>query len=227
METIEKSLWEEKRELRKVYDTIADSWTHLRAQPLQEVKEFSYSIEKKGLVLDIGCSNCRNLVPFLQRKFPCVGLDFSKNMVREAKKFLLKRNLSANLLIGDASNLPFKNDAFDYILYTRALHHLPARSLRIKSLKGVKMIAKEKGQIIITVWRRYYPRFLIDIISNIPEKKFEFGDTYKKWTYHGKVYKRFYHLYSLGEFENELKEAGIKVDLLFISNGNIIARCEK
>ena len=173
----------EKQRLKHGYNKIADVWGHLKARPLEEVIEFSSLAKKPGLVLDIGCSNCRNLIPFLERKFHCIGLDFSKNMVREAKKFLKKKKLSANLVIADISSLPFKNRSIKFILCTRVLHHLPTKALRASSLAEIKRIANDR--VLISVYRRYYPRFFFDFFSNLFEKKFEFGDTYKKWTYHG------------------------------------------
>jgi SAM-dependent methyltransferase len=214
-------------ELKETWSTIADSWTHLRVKALEEVINFCYSIPKVGLVLDVGCSNGRNLVPFLERGFPCIGVDFSRSMIREAKIFLKRRGLGANFLIADVRFLPFKEKTFDYILYTRTLHHLPTTELRIKSLEEVARVAKNGAEILVTVWRRYYPRFLIDFFSNIFEKKFEFGDVYKKWRYHGKVLKRFYHLYSRKEFEKELREAKLDIQVLYISDGNLIAKCKK
>jgi len=213
----------EKQKLKKIYNKIADVWIHLKARPLEEVMDFSSLIKKAGLVLDIGCSNCRNLIPFLERGFPCIGLDFSENMVREAKKFLEKKKLSTNLIIADISSLPFKDNIIDFIICTRVLHHLPTKALRSSSLAEIKRVAK--GEILISVYRRYYPRFLFDLFSNLSEKKFEFGDTYKKWTYHGNVYKRFFHLFSLKEFEKELKNSGLKIRSIFKNNGNAIAKC--
>jgi SAM-dependent methyltransferase len=214
-------------ELKNTWSIIADVWTHLRAKALEEVINFCYSLSKVGLVLDVGCSNGRNLIPFLERGFPCVGLDFSKSMIRKAKLFLKKRGLSANFLIADLRFLPFKGKTFDYIIYTRVLHHIPTTQLRIKSLEEVARVAKEGAEFLITVWRRYYPRFLIDFFSSIFEEKFEFGDIYKKWTYHGKAYKRFYHLYSRKEFEKELKEAKLEIQVIYASNGNLVAKCKK
>lgn len=216
----------EKRKLKQVYNKIADVWIHLKARPLEEVKEFSSLIKKPGLVLDIGCSNCRNLIPFLERRFPSIGLDFSKNMVREAKKFLEKKKLSTNLIIADISTLPLRDRTINFVVCTRVLHHLPTRALRALSLAEIRRVTNENGEILISVYRRYYPRFLFDLFSNLSEKKFEFGDTYKKWTYHGKVYKRFFHLFSFKELEKELKSSGLKIKSIFKSNGNIIAKCK-
>ncbi|MFH7882507.1 MAG: methyltransferase domain-containing protein [Candidatus Aenigmatarchaeota archaeon] len=216
----------ERLRLREVYETIADSWTHLRARPLPEVIDFSNSIKRQGLILDVGCSNCRNLIPFLEKDFNCIGIDFSKGMIREAKKFLKRRGFNAFLVVADVFNLPFKERKIDYVIFTRVLHHLPTRKLRIEVLKEIRRILNENGKILITVWRRYFPRFLIDFFSNIFEKKFEFGDTYKKWTYHGKTYKRFYHLYSKKEIEEELISSGFKIKKFYSDNGNFVSICE-
>lgn len=218
----------EEEKVRKIlietWDTIADSWTHLRARPQDEVLEFANLIDEPGLLLDIGCGNGRNLLPFLEKQFSCIGMDFSKGMIREAKKFLEKKEFSAFLLVGDALSLPFKEDAFDCVLYVRALHHIPTKELRISSLKEVKRVLKKDGKILISVWKRYYPQFIFDFFSNLFEKKFEFGDTYKKWRYHGKVYKRFYHLYSIEELKEELEKAELFIPVVFPDDKNIIAR---
>ena len=73
----------DEKKIRQVYDTIADSWSNLRVRPLYEVVNFCNSIENKDLVLDLGCGNCRNLLPFLKRNFKCIGIDFSKGMIKE------------------------------------------------------------------------------------------------------------------------------------------------
>ncbi len=215
----------EKENLKNVYNTIADVWIHLKAKPLEEVIEFCNSTERRGLVLDVGSSNCRNLIPFLNRKFPCIALDFSRSMVRKAKEFLLKRKLSTSFIIADVNSLPFRDRVFDYILCTRVLHHLPNRYLRAGALAEIKRVVKSKGEILLSVYRRYFPRFFADIFSNLAEKKFEFGDTYKKWTYHGRVYKRFFHLFTLEELEKELRNSGFGIRSIFKNKENVIAKC--
>jgi len=223
MEDVLKKALEERKRLREVYNTIADCWSHLRATPWPEVKDFSSSV--KGLILDIGCSNGRNLLPFLEKGMKCVGFDFSHNMIREAKKFLKKKGFTTNLLIADVLELPFKEESFDAIVFSRALHHIPTSNLRVETLKNVAKLLKKGGKILITVWRRYYPRFLQDYFSNIFEKKFEFGDTYKVWHYKGKAYKRFYHLYSQKELETELAKAGLKVEKIYKDDGCLVTVC--
>lgn len=216
---------------RKVFDIIADSWSNLYTIPIEQVKEFCLFAKKTGLVLDIGCGNGRNLIPFLERGFPAVGIDFSKNMIKEAKKFLEKRNLKAKLLVADVLNLPFKDSKFDYIIYVSTLHHLPSRKLRIKSLKEVKRVLKPDGKVLISVWKRRPAKYLLQRIKCIGEKKKEFGDVWIGWKYHGKIYKRFYHLYSLKELESDIKISGLNIESIYSESikgrHNIFAKCSK
>ena len=197
---------------REVWDILADSWTHLRVRPEPEIIEFSK--KTRGKVLDVGCGNCRNLLPFLEKKVDCFGLDYSKGMIREAKKFLKRRGLKAKLIVGNASRLPFKEKVFEKVICVRTLHHLEKREERIETLKELKRVGNE---ILISVWKKWQRRFIFKLLKN-----FFSSDVYVEWRYHGKVYKRFYHLYTKRELEKDLKEAKVKAKKIwFDRKGNI------
>ena len=211
------------RKLRSVYDLIADSWTNLRAHPEREVSEFVRKLNK-GLVLDLGCGNCRNLVPLLKKRFPCVGMDFSRSMTRQAKRYLKKRNLRASLVIGDARNLPFKDSIFDYVICLRTLPHIPTKKLRMRTLSELKRVAKKKRKVLLSVWKRWHKTTISPILDSIFKEKFESNDAWAKWNYFGKVYKRFYHLYSKEELEEDLKRVRLTIEKVWDDErGNIWA----
>ncbi len=196
---------------KDVWDKIANSWTNFRTKPEKEVIGFS---QNSGPVLDLGCGNCRNATPFLEKNGFRVGLDFSKNMIKEARIFLSKRKLAVHLIIGNASNLPFKNNVFSNIICVRVLHHLESKEMRIESLKEMKRIGEK---ILITVWKKWQNRFFWKLIKN----GFS-SDIYVEWNCRGKVYNRFYHLYTKNELKNELSIAGLKAEKLWEdSSGNI------
>ncbi len=196
---------------KDVWSTIADSWTNFRTKPEKEVIEFS---QNSRSVLDLGCGNCRNVVPFLEKNKFCVGLDFSKNMIKEAKIFLSKRKLAAHLIIGNTSKLPFKNNVFSNIVCTRVLHHLESKEMRIESLKEMKRVGEKT---LITVWKKWQNRFFWKLIKN----RFS-SDICVEWNYHGKIYNRFYHLYTKKELKTELSIVGLKTEKLWEdSSGNI------
>lgn len=199
---------EVKKSLREVYDTIADSWTNLRVRPDEFVKEFSEN-SNEGPLLDLATGNGRNLVPFLEKNIVCIGIDFSKNMIKEAKKFLEKKKMKTNLVIADITKLPFKNDSFKAILAVAIIHHLETREKRLQALHEIRRIS-DNSKILISVWK--------DETAT--------PDEYKLWRYHGKDYRRFYHFYTVEELDKDLSEVGISKFTHINNSKNIIVKAE-
>ena len=54
-----------------------------------------------------------------------VALDLSLDAVRRARERGRRFGVAFDLVVGDAENLPFRNDAFDYVFVHDGLHHLP------------------------------------------------------------------------------------------------------
>ncbi len=187
------------KQLQQVWDTLADSWTNLRVRPWEEVLEFSKTIDK-SFVLDIGCGNCRNLIPFIKNNVDCVGMDFSKGMIKQAKLFLKRRELKTNLVIGDFTSLPFRSESISKIICNSVLHDIYQKEDRVESLKEMERVAKTCCKILLSVWNRYQKRFIWPLIRSFFSG--HYADVWVNWNYHGKIYKRFYHLYT----ENELRE---------------------
>ena len=182
---------EVKENLREIYDTIADSWTNLRVRPEKFVKDFAEKTNE-GPLLDLATGNGRNLIPFLSKNIDCIGIDFSKNMIKEAKKFLEKKKMKSNFVIADITKLPFKEKTFRTVLAVAIIHHLETRGKRLEALKEIKRVS-ENSNVLISVWKDE---------TTAP-------DEYKIWKYHGKEYKRYYHFYTSEELNKDLAEVGI------------------
>jgi ubiquinone/menaquinone biosynthesis C-methylase UbiE len=195
---------EVKKNLRDVYDTIANSWTNLRVRPDGFVEDFAEKITE-GPLLDLATGNGRNLIPFLEKKIECVGIDFSKSMIREAKKFLERKKLKTNLVIADITKLPFKENTFKTILAVAIIHHLETREKRLKALQEIKRVS-DNSKVLISVWK----------------DETAAPDEYKLWRYHGKEYQRFYHFYTLGELKKDLLDSGIKDSDWIKNDKNIV-----
>ena len=195
---------EVKKTLREVYDTIADSWTNLRVRPEKFVKDFSEKIND-GPLLDLATGNGRNLIPFLAKNIDCVGIDFSKNMIKEAKKFLEKKKMKSNFVIADITKLPFKEKTFRTILALAIIHHLETRSKRLDALMEIKRVS-ENSNVLISVWKDE---------TAAPNE-------YKLWRYHGKEYKRFYHFYREEELKNDLISVRIEKFKIIKNLKNIV-----
>jgi ubiquinone/menaquinone biosynthesis C-methylase UbiE len=211
-------------EQKVVWDTLADSWTNLRIRPYEEVIDFSES-ENKEPILDIGCGNCRNLVPFLEKGKRCIGIDFSEKMIKSAKMFLGKRNLKAKLKVGNMVKLPFKDKSVGTIICNASLHSLSLESERFKSLYEMERVLKKDGRMLLSVWYRYQKRFFRALLANIFKRnKFDIS---VEWNYHGKKYERLYHLYSKRELRKDINFASLKIEKMWTSKGNLWALVRK
>ncbi|MCD6403097.1 MAG: methyltransferase domain-containing protein [Candidatus Aenigmarchaeota archaeon] len=201
------------KQQRKVWETIADSWSTLFNRPEKIVVEMAKEI-KKGKVLDVGCGNGRNLIPFAEKNLTCVGLDFSRSMVREAKRMFRKKGLKGFFVVGEASSLPFKDKKFSLVVFVRSLHNIPTRKNRVMALKECKRVGKK---LILSVWKKWQPRFFKKLLLN-----FLRSDVYVTWKYHGKPILRFYHLYTKKELKEDLMKAGyMKFKIFEDGKGNI------
>lgn len=98
--------------------------------------------DKPLRVLDLGCGP-GSLVPYLQ-EIPGVrltGVDLSPEMVRYAKA----HHPDVEFHVGDAEAIPFENDAFDVVLCSGMLHHLPRLDV---ALQEIGRILKPGGLLV-------------------------------------------------------------------------------
>lgn len=177
-------------EQEKVWDLIARDWSRLRKGKFKEVYWFiSKYVRGKGKVLEIGCGNGRNLIPFIKKGFEAYGIDFSSEMLKEARKFCPKAKYKKS----DMRKLPFEDNYFDYVLSIASLHHVRKSE---EALREMKRVMKDDGMGLITVWNKWQGRFL-----------FKKKESYIKF---GK-YRRYYYLYNYFELMSLVNKAGFNV----------------
>jgi len=186
---------------KEVWNIIADSWTNLRVKPEIELINLAKKTNS-GFVIDIGCGNGRNSLPFLKKNLKCVEVDYSRGMIREAKKFLKRKGFEAYFVIASANNLSFKSKVFNTVIFVRALPHVETKEKRLEALNEVKRVG---NKIIISCWYKWDEKLFWVVL-----KHFFSSDVYVDWNYHGKIYKRFHHLYTKKELKKDLKEVGFK-----------------
>ena len=148
----------------KVWNNIAEKWSNFRQKPEKTAVELS-EVWEPGKILDVGCGNCRNLLPF--SKFDCYGVDFSENMIKEAEKFVSKKNMKVTLKVGDVTKIPFKDESFDYVISFSMLHHLKNHE---RGVKEISRILKIGGKAYISIWNKMQLKFLSR--SKVPYVKF-------------------------------------------------------
>ena len=133
------------------YDMIA----HLYDEPERDYEADQYLVdflmEKTDSpppvfrILDMGCGTGKQLAATYD-KFPellMVGLDFFYGMLQQAQK----RSGVINWMQGDSANLPFTNNAFDYITNQFSYHHVQDKKGMISESYR---ILKPGGRFVIT-----------------------------------------------------------------------------
>ncbi|MEM5881860.1 MAG: class I SAM-dependent methyltransferase [Candidatus Aenigmatarchaeota archaeon] len=189
--------------VKEFYEKVADSWVNIR-QKFKIIEKFRSLRNKK--IIEIGCGTATQLSGFKNDNF-LVGVDFSKNMIKNAKEYIKRKKLNVCLIIADARNLPFKNDSFDFVFSIATIHHIKKRAERIKALN--EMIRISKNICLISVLKRVSSLTIFRLIPGFL-RFFCFGDILLEWKYRGKTLKRFYHTYSKREIKRDLEILKVK-----------------
>jgi len=202
------------REEIETWEKIAGSFDSTRRKPWKRCLDFIDRIDSSALILDIGCGNGRHLIPSARRCRFAVGVDISFNMLTICRKNLLENDITNfSLVRADATNLPFRDSTFDFILFIASLHNIRGRQQRVNALREVGRVMKDGGKALITVWARWQDRFFFTFLVKLFLRGHEeFGDIEVMWKRDSLNISRFYHLYSVREIVKDIREAGLKIE---------------
>lgn len=176
---------------KNVWDNIAEKWLHWRTTPFKFVLEFAEKYDGKR-ILDIGCGNCRQLIPFKDREL--YGLDFSSGMINKAEWFCEDNKMDVTLTKGKATDLPYKDKYFDVALMIAVLHHVKNPK---KALKEMFKVLKRKGVALISVW--YKP-------GKAGKEEYKYFDKKNK-----EKTKRYYYFFEKEELRELIQSVGFAI----------------
>ena len=121
-------------------------------------------------------------------------------MLKFARRYSQKFNLTVNLSLADVRCLPFADQTFDWAISVATYHHIKGKTERQTALNELRRVLKPDGEAFITVWNRWQRRFW-----------FKPKEVTVPWRTGGKVLERYYYLFSYPELEKLVKKAGFKV----------------
>lgn len=120
---------------------------HIKRRVGIEVHDVKRDVKR---ILDVGCGNGRHVVFFAEQGFDVSGIDISKEAIEIAKTWLAKRELKADLKVGDIEKLPFDNEHFDVVISTEVLDHISFLKSK-KVMNEIRRVCVTNGYIFITL----------------------------------------------------------------------------
>ncbi|MBU1136112.1 MAG: class I SAM-dependent methyltransferase [Nanoarchaeota archaeon] len=137
--------------------------------------------------LDMGCGGGRTTIPLVKMGFNVFAFDITPAMVKLTKKNLEKSGLKAKVEIGDAINIRYNSNSFDYILFSfNGIEAIPGRNNRLKTLQEIYRVLKPKGIFIFTTNTQKYFKgrrklfFLKEALKYYFSKLFRLNNKYSR-----------------------------------------------
>ena len=130
-----------------------------------------YKICNKDNVLEIGCGAGAFLFPLYKKKINCFGADFSRELIRHCKKFLV----SKNFYVRDAINLTvFKKRKYSFIFANSLFQYFPTQFYAKKVLDQIFNLTDEKTKIFLLDIpdKKKYNNWKLSVIKKIGQKDF-------------------------------------------------------
>ena len=106
----------------------------------------------RGLrVLDVGCGQGIDVYRYALAGADATGIDLTPRHVELARAHLAAMELGAEILQGDAEQLPFADDSFDRVSSNGVLHHTPDISA---ALREILRVLAPRGEARVIVYNR-------------------------------------------------------------------------
>jgi ubiquinone/menaquinone biosynthesis C-methylase UbiE len=126
----------------RIYDKYVEPFNTV----VRQIGLRMYPPQEGMRVLDVGCGTGTNLSLHHPAGCEVFGIDLSPAMAEMARKKLGDR---AEILLGDASHMPYEDNFFDLVTTMMTLHEMPDL-IRSKVMSEMIRVLKPNGHMLIT-----------------------------------------------------------------------------
>ncbi|KAI8975028.1 S-adenosyl-L-methionine-dependent methyltransferase [Mycotypha africana] len=206
----------EQKNVHEVYEQIATHFSDTRYKPWPIVEQFLLELPTGSLGADVGCGNGKYIG--VNKSIMILGSDRSSNLIK------IVRDRGFEGMVADGLNLPYRDEAFDFVISIAVIHHFASPERRLQAIKDLFKIVKPGGRVLVFVWALEQTKF--------SKRNFQPGqqDVFVPWkmTHQqslqlqnstaetaktDKVYHRYYHLFKKGELDDLFKQVdGVEIE---------------
>lgn len=162
-------------------------------------------------VLDVGCGTGTHLDLYQQAGCEAYGIDLSPHMLDVARQKLEDR---AQLLLGDASNMPYPDDCYDVVMITLALHEM-SPATRLAVVGEMRRVLRKNGRLLVI---DYHP----GTIRSLKGWLFKGLIFFIEWLAGGEHFRNYRHFLSQGGILPLARQFNLgQVQTKFVTGGNL------
>jgi SAM-dependent methyltransferase len=118
---------------------------HLTRYPIPELR---LPRGNGKLLLDVGCHWGRWSIAAAQKGYRTIGIDPSLEGVEAARRIAKQLGLDSQYLVGDARQLPFRDDVFDVTFSNGVLQHFTRENVRL-AVAEMSRVLKARGVSLV------------------------------------------------------------------------------
>jgi ubiquinone/menaquinone biosynthesis C-methylase UbiE len=117
-----------------------------------------FKTHKVERVLDLGCGAGRHCVLLANSGFEVVGVDFSKNALKIARRWVREEKLRVALVRASMTNLPLNNCCLDAVISVSVIHHAFKKDI-VTAVNEIYRVLRKGGWFLANLASVTDPRF--------------------------------------------------------------------
>ena len=140
-----------------IFDKLNRYWAEIAdTRATEKETDFIENIvETRALVLDLCCGTGRHSILLSKRGLKIIGLDLSPNLLKIARKNMIKNGAAFPIIRGEMQYLPFREEVFEVTINMfTSFGYLPSEKEDIRSLKEILRTLKQNGLFLLDIANR-------------------------------------------------------------------------